>query len=194
MIEKKAGVYEIYNNYSKKSYIGSSKNLDKRIKEHKRNLKNNKHYNKHLQRAYNAYGDSCFEFNILEICKEEERFTREQHYIDIKTNLYNSCKDVVYNKRNEVKKSTRLKISKALKERKLDESQLIHIKNLGSKNGATNGKSVCKPIKVIIENKIIIYESAIEASRILNISRSLITHRLSGRTSNINKTIKFYYG
>lgn len=189
---KQCGIYKIYCTINKKSYIGSSNNVRKRMKEHYNNLNKNKHYNKNLQKAYNKYGSESFLFEILEICTEENRFIREQHYIDLTDKLFNSCKDVVYNKRNKVKESTKLKISISLKNRKLDESQLEHIKNLGSTFGAINGKATCKPIKVIIENKVTIYESASQASRVLNINRSYITKRLNGMVEN-NQKIKFYY-
>ncbi len=45
-----AGVYQIYNKETNKRYIGSSINIERRLKEHKRNLKANRHPNQHLQR------------------------------------------------------------------------------------------------------------------------------------------------
>lgn len=189
---KECGIYKIYCKVNKKSYIGSSNNIRKRMKEHFNNLNKNKHYNKNLQRAFNKYGSENFLFEILEICDEENRFIREQYYIDLTNKLFNSCKDVVFNKRNKVKESTKLKISISLKNRKLDKLQLEHIKNLGSTYGATNGKATCKPIKAIIQNNITIYESASEASRVLNINRSYITKRLNGMAKNTQE-IKFYY-
>lgn len=38
-----AGVYQIYNKETNKRYIGSSINIERRLKEHKRNLKANRH-------------------------------------------------------------------------------------------------------------------------------------------------------
>lgn len=50
-----SGVYQIYNPINNKRYIGSSINVERRLKEHLRNLKKNTHCNVHLQSAYNKY-------------------------------------------------------------------------------------------------------------------------------------------
>lgn len=52
-----SGVYQIYNPINNKRYIGSSINVERRLKEHLRNLKKNTHCNVHLQSAYNKYKD-----------------------------------------------------------------------------------------------------------------------------------------
>lgn len=39
------GVYQIYNEETGKRYIGSSINVERRLKEHKRNLKAHRHSN-----------------------------------------------------------------------------------------------------------------------------------------------------
>ena len=50
---KKSGVYFLYNTDKNKFYIGSSKNISIRIKNHFRDLKRNKHYNNNMQADYN---------------------------------------------------------------------------------------------------------------------------------------------
>ena len=61
------GIYSIKNVKNNKVYIGSSNNIEKRIKDHFRNLKNNRHSNQYLQNAYNKYGNESFIFEILEV-------------------------------------------------------------------------------------------------------------------------------
>ena len=70
----KTGVYEILNTITKERYIGSASRIGKsnslsgfyvRFEKHKSLLKSNKHYNIHLQRAYNKYGENNFNFNVL---------------------------------------------------------------------------------------------------------------------------------
>lgn len=61
-----AGIYCIENISNKKIYIGQSKNIDKRLLQHKNLLEIGKHYNIHLQNSYNKYGKQYFSFRILE--------------------------------------------------------------------------------------------------------------------------------
>lgn len=44
-----SGIYQIYNPINNKRYIGSSINVERRLKEHLRNLEKNRHSNNHLQ-------------------------------------------------------------------------------------------------------------------------------------------------
>lgn len=44
-----SGIYQIYNPINNKRYIGSSINVERRLKEHLRNLEKNRHCNDHLQ-------------------------------------------------------------------------------------------------------------------------------------------------
>lgn len=187
------GIYKIYCKENNRTYIGSSNNIERRFREHISNLKNNKHPNKYLQNSWNKYKENSFIFEIIEICEQNIKFDREQFHIDKTKKLFNSCKTVVYNKGVSLKKETRIKISITLKNRELNINQLKHIEKLGSKYGSINGKKVSRKIKVITNNNIEVFNSVTEASNILEVSRSLITHRLRGRTDNKNKEMQFYY-
>ncbi len=69
----KMGVYAIVNLVEGKQYVGSSKDLRRRWRDHWNELQSNKHSNAHLQRAFNKYGEAAFEFRILqEVVSEEE--------------------------------------------------------------------------------------------------------------------------
>lgn len=81
-----AGVYQIYNKETNKRYIGSSINIERRLKEHKRNLKANRHSNQHLQNAWNKYQEYLI-FEALEYCEPDQCLKLEQEYID----YYNSA-------------------------------------------------------------------------------------------------------
>lgn len=54
------GIYKIVNTATGQCYVGQSQRAKKRIKEHFRLLRQNKHTNQHLQNAYNKYGAACF--------------------------------------------------------------------------------------------------------------------------------------
>lgn len=85
------GIYKIINTANKKIYIGSSINIEHRWYQHKYYLKNNIHNNKHLQRAWNKYGEDVFIFKIIEECREDELLLKEQYWI----NRYNVCDDKI---------------------------------------------------------------------------------------------------
>lgn len=62
---KVKGIYKIVNIVNNKLYIGSSVNMRKRILDHIRDLRNNKHINRHLQNSYNLYGDNNFYCDVM---------------------------------------------------------------------------------------------------------------------------------
>lgn len=82
------GIYMLLNIINNKCYIGSSKNVSKRIKDHYRELKNNTHCNNHLQSAYNKYGASKFVHIKLESVENiEDLIDREIYWIKLKDSL-----------------------------------------------------------------------------------------------------------
>lgn len=65
------GVYKIENTENHKVYIGSSKNIYDRWKQHLRKLKKNKHHSFKLQSEYNMANDkTIFDFEIVVVVKE----------------------------------------------------------------------------------------------------------------------------
>lgn len=81
--ECRCGVYKILNIVNKKFYIGSSSNFQRRKSSHFSSLSKNKHPNKHLQAAYNKYGENNFVFIIIEHVDDRSILTeREQYWID----------------------------------------------------------------------------------------------------------------
>lgn len=91
------GIYKIENSVTRSSYIGSSKNLAKRWIYHKKKLNKGTHENKHLQNAWNKYGESVFSFVVIEIRQDLSRkqlLIREQEYLDLYLSKY---KDKCYN-------------------------------------------------------------------------------------------------
>ncbi len=66
------GIYKIVNTATGQCYVGQSQRVKKRLKEHFRLLRGNKHTNPHLQRAYNKYGAVSF-YGELEVeCDDPE--------------------------------------------------------------------------------------------------------------------------
>lgn len=77
------GIYKIVNTATGQCYVGQSQRVKKRLKEHFRLLRGNKHTNPHLQNAYNKYGAACF-YGTLEVeCSDTEEMDRlEEAFIN----------------------------------------------------------------------------------------------------------------
>jgi len=98
-----AFIYQIRNLANNKIYIGSTQKHNLRRKgEHFCQLKGNYHYNNHLQKAFNKYGEENFVFEVLEEIKfgEEDNdskylivTTKEIEYINKLNPAYNICKE-----------------------------------------------------------------------------------------------------
>jgi len=142
-----SGIYIIVNTKNGKVYVGQSSNLTLRFAYHRSRLKCGKHYNPHLQSAWNKYGEKAFKFLKLEYCPVEQLDEREQHYIDIywsKAMCYNLTNDVIAPLRGRslmCRNETRLKISEKAKGRvfsdearqKMSAASKGHKRGLGSK-------------------------------------------------------------
>lgn len=113
------GIYRIHNKNNGKCYVGSSKNIPKRwAKYHRATLLQNKHYNAHLQNAWNKHGEGAFVLECLEVVSlEEDLLKREQYWID----FYQAAnRRFGYNiapkaDRSEWSEETRRKVSERLK-------------------------------------------------------------------------------
>jgi group I intron endonuclease len=70
------GVYKIVNKVTKQCYVGQSQRIKKRLKEHFRLLRWNKHTNPHLQNSYNRYGADAF-YGAIEVeCPDLDELDR----------------------------------------------------------------------------------------------------------------------
>lgn len=86
------GIYEIRNKINGHIYIGSSSDIEKRWWRHKGFLKNGNHHSKHLQNAWNKYGEENFVFDIIMFCDEDRLLLEEQKFLDEWKPEYNICK------------------------------------------------------------------------------------------------------
>ena len=120
---KISGVYKITNTKNGRVYIGSSRDIKRRWKEHKHKLSNTIHPNIHLQSAWDKYGRDVFKFEILFFCKVERLIHFEQIFIDfyiwkigwkvMYNNVPNAGSNLGYKQTEEAK----MKISEAGKKR-----------------------------------------------------------------------------
>jgi group I intron endonuclease len=59
-------IYKIINLINNKFYVGSTNNHYERFRVHRNRLRGNKHHSKHLQAAWNKYGEASFVFHVIE--------------------------------------------------------------------------------------------------------------------------------
>lgn len=94
---KNGGIYKIINKINGHYYVGRSQNLIKRFNRHRVMLRNKKHDNIHLQRAWDKYGELNFEFKIVEhivadvnlLIKTEEKYISK--FIEDRKNGIDNC-------------------------------------------------------------------------------------------------------
>lgn len=78
---KICGIYCIENKINNKKYIGQSEDIYKRFYIHKTVLNKGNHCNRYLQSAWKKYGESNFEFRILE--RDIDIVDRNQREIEL---------------------------------------------------------------------------------------------------------------
>lgn len=82
MVKFTTGIYAIRNKKTRKCYVGSAAEIEKRWSVHRHHLRKNKHHSTKLQRSWNKHGESCFTFRILERCSLKMLARREQYWMD----------------------------------------------------------------------------------------------------------------
>jgi group I intron endonuclease len=77
-----AGIYTITNKVNGKKYVGYSESIVRRWNNHRYNLRRNVSGCVHIQSSWNVYGESSFEFSIIEILPDN---LTKQEYETVKT-------------------------------------------------------------------------------------------------------------
>jgi group I intron endonuclease len=128
-----SGIYSIVNKINGHKYIGSSKNIKQRWAGHISCLRHNNHHNKHLQNAWNKYGEDNFDFIVLLECEVEFLLDREQEFIDQKPE-YNQSGIAG---RIEPTDEVRAKLSEIAKHRAFSDETRIKLSNSHKKENLT---------------------------------------------------------
>ncbi len=149
-----SGIYVILNTKNGHIYIGQTQDFRQRWRKHLSMLRRGCHDNRHLQSAWNKYGEQAFKFKKLEYCPVGQLNEREQHYLDVymaKNMCYNLAIDAlspsrgrkmsdeqrqrlsIINKGRKVSESTRLKQSEAGKNKSPEHIEKLRAASVGRK-------------------------------------------------------------
>lgn len=110
-----SGIYLIKNFITNEIYIGSSKNIKKRLYQHKFMLRRNIHSNKKLQNSWNKYNEVSFTFEIIDLIEIEKLTKTEQFYLDKLNPEYNIRKIAENNYGYKMSEESKLKMSMSQK-------------------------------------------------------------------------------
>lgn len=77
------GIYEIRHLLTGRRYVGSSRKLGVRFADHRRLLRQGRHTNPRLQRAWNRDGEAAFRFTVLAVLERDELLASEQRLLDL---------------------------------------------------------------------------------------------------------------
>jgi group I intron endonuclease len=88
------GVYAIVHIVSRKFYIGSSINVEKRLIRHRSKLNHGKHHCQHLQNAWIKHGSDAFNFFLMRATKSD------QECRDLEQAVLDTFFDCAYNSKN----------------------------------------------------------------------------------------------
>lgn len=81
-IPTSSGIYKITCTANKRFYIGSTVNLSARKRQHFSDLRLSKHCNRHLQRAWDKYGEHAFTYEVVELVLPMSLPAREQYWLN----------------------------------------------------------------------------------------------------------------
>jgi len=177
------GIYRIKNKVNNKVYVGSGVSVNQRFSTHKRLLRTNKHFNLHLQAAWNKYGEENFSFEFLEITENLKE--REEFFIK----FYSANnREKGYNKRLDCTTNLGLRASKETKEK----LRLSHLGHKRSKEAQVKiSESQYKPVCQIDKSGLLIntFSSMQEAEK----QTGIYSQAISGCCRKINNSAKGYF-
>jgi len=164
------GIYKITNLKNNHCYVGQSKDICKRWKEHISSSFNTKRkeYAFPLCEAIRKYGVDSFCFETLEICSMEQLTERELYYYNILTPAYNQT---VPSENPMAKKEVKQKHDTNCKDNGKHKNSRENLK-------LNRAKTPIKAIRIDTGDEVF-FNSLWEAERILNIPRSSIHQALN---------------
>ena len=188
----KSGVYRWVNLRDRKSYIGSSTNLGRRMSGYfsllnlKAEIKRSRSI---IYRSLIKYGYSNFSLEILEYCEPSTAVSKEQHYLDLLKPAYNILKVAASSLGLKHSLETKAKISKRLRGRTLTAEHVAKIWTLERKVKRLewlqilNARKTQLQVVVVLDtltNETTVYNSISEARRSIGCTETAIRVALKG--------------
>lgn len=211
-----ACIYQIKNLVNGKLYIGSTKGeLRRRKSAHLAKLRYNKHFNSHLQNAWNKYGEENFEFIDIETIIFNEALSLRENYSKLRERelyfIVNSNPDYNINRitaegslgRN-VSEEQKDHLRKKLKGRKRTPEEIENIRRgkLGVKQTQEHRDAMIKgklnkpihssrPILVFNLNNELLFEYDFQGQAVkeLGVHKASISNNVNGRRNRAGKYI-----
>lgn len=192
---KESGVYKIVNEENGKYYIGSSKDMRRRWREHKRLLNKGTHINSYLQNAWNKYGEASFSFAIIKKCDPGSVIEMEQKLLDdifeddtSNAKSYNishsACGGIVW--KGEYPEEARKKLSKKMKNRVVTEE--TRKKMSEAFTGRVVSPEARRNISLAAQGRVISEETKAKISKAFTGLRSGDKHPLYGKSGEQSAT------
>lgn len=83
MSRSKAFVYALQHSATGKIYVGCTKDVERRIREHLTQIENNKHPNKRMQEDFNLFGGEYYYYVLFSACAAYDAFMMERHFMSL---------------------------------------------------------------------------------------------------------------
>lgn len=112
-----SGIYLIINTKTNCVYVGSAVDIKRRFRQHRHQLRNNKHYSTYLQRSWNKHKEENFKFTKFFSCSKKDLIKYEKIIFKYFNKKYNLSKIEPTRLGSKHSKKTREKLSKAHKGR-----------------------------------------------------------------------------
>ena len=144
------GVYRIVNTTNGKCYVGSSKNIKARYRQHKAQVYSGSHHSTKLRNSIRKHGPDNFAFEVVEFCDEHCLLAKEAHWMatyDAVDNGYNVRRDPSTNKGVVVSPETRAKLSRLHKGRKATDATRAKM------SLACKGRDMSEKVKVSADRR-----------------------------------------
>lgn len=169
----KCGIYRIYFIGSNKSYIGLTNGFKGRKGQHLRMLKDNKHFNIHLQRAFSKYGQDNFRIELIEECNKSELSEKEKYYIKFYDSFENGFNLTTGGEHFNLSQEVKKRISEKHKGKIIKEETIRKLRqiNLGKKHS----KETKDKISIANKSRLITNEQKEKMSKAASYHRSIET-------------------